>query len=191
MILNQLQSILVDIRVIEERLESLKTLPEELQKLDIDNNLLRNIQEILIIVEKNKEEIYESEKKVIELNAKNDNLSKRIDHGIQELKKIDVVYQEKTIKANTILNQIKTIKAEIGSIDEIKLLLNELKVARSQLKSSRQELIAVRKLEAYLQEIQLHSSHKEFRKWLWKELGIVGILIYFLSIIIPKKTKNN
>jgi hypothetical protein len=189
--LNQLRSILVDIGTIEERLKPLRILPDELQKLGIDNTFLKNIQEMLIVVEKNKEEIYESEKKIVNLNELNHKLSRKIDNGAQAHKKTVDIFKEKVIEAKIHLNDVKSVLAEIGTIDEIKLLLNELKVARSQLTSSRKELVAVRKFEAYLQEFQVHSSSKQFKKWLWKELGFVGILIYFLSIIIPKNRKNN
>jgi len=186
----EIKSILIDIKAIEERLLPLKSLPQDLHMLGINNDFLKNIQESLILIEKNKEETYESEKRAIKLNDETNNLSLKIDNGIEELKKIVDIYESKTINAKSILNQLRSILIETETMNEVRSLLNELNTARFQLNKSKEELAAVRKFDAYLQEYQMRSSRKNFKEWLWKELGIVGIIVYFLSIIIPKNVRN-
>ncbi len=107
---------------------------------------------------------------------------------IQELEKS---VSDKLIKSQIILNQLTATLEKTGEIDEIQQLLIEIRSARVQLKESTQEIINVRSLENYLQEFKKNRNHKQFRQWLWQELGIIGILIYFLSLITPKNSQRS
>ena len=125
-----------------------------------------------------------------QLSEKTIELSEKIDSDVQHIEQLVINHDEKVANAQIIFDQLTSTLEKIGGMDEIKKLLSELRTARMQLKESRQEVIAVRSLESYLQEFQKHRNHNQLRRWLWEELGIVGVLIYFLSLITPKNNKG-
>ena len=85
------------------------------------------------------------------------------------------------------LGQINQILLETGGIENLRQLLDQYTTVQTLLDRNRQEAIAVRSLDAYLMEFRKPRNHRELRKFLWNELGFVGLIIYFLRLITSRK----
>ena len=81
--------------------------------------------------------------------------------------------------------QLEEAKAQLS--DEVSKLLQEVQDTRVQLREAKAQAIAVQSLELYLQEFQRHHQPHQLRHLLWKELGFVGIVVYFISLITRRK----
>ena len=81
--------------------------------------------------------------------------------------------------------QLEETKAQAS--DEVSKLLQEVQDTRVQLREAKAQAIAVQSLELYLQEFQRHHQPHQLRHLLWKELGFVGIVVYFISLITRRK----
>jgi chromosome segregation ATPase len=81
--------------------------------------------------------------------------------------------------------QLQETKAQAS--DEVSKLLQEVQDTRVQLQEAKAQAIAVQSLELYLQEFQRHHQPHQLRHLLWKELGFVGIVVYFISLITRRK----
>ncbi|MBU6345403.1 MAG: hypothetical protein KGR70_08895, partial [Cyanobacteria bacterium REEB494] len=84
-------------------------------------------------------------------------------------------------------NQISQIILETGGLENLRQLLDQYTTVQTLLDRNRQEAIAVRSLDAYLMEFRKPRNHRELRKFLWNELGFVGLIIYFLRLITSRK----
>ena len=88
------------------------------------------------------------------------------------------------------LLSINQIILEIGGIEAFKSLLDESKNMRILILETRQEVIAIRSLENYITEFRRHRNHRELIRFLWNELGFLGVLIYLLRLMIPKNRRG-
>lgn len=181
---------LAEAQRIEEGLQDLKGLPEQLKLLGIDHKILKELKDIFNAVQETKREIQETKSdsdRLLEqstnVNQKTTKLSEQLDGDTRRIEQIMRVNKTIVADAQAIMNQI-------GGTKQINELLEEIKTVRAQLNESRQQMLSVRSLERYLQEFQRHRNNEQLLQWLREELGFVGILVYFISLITPKNSRG-
>jgi chromosome segregation ATPase len=114
-------------------------------------------------------------------------LSEEFNAYIQKIDEKINIYEQKISSADNILTELRSTLNEIGGMDEVRKLLTEVQDTRVQLREAKAQAIAVQSLELYLQEFQRHHQPHQLRHLLWKELGFVGIVVYFISLITRRK----
>lgn len=169
------------------------------EALDLFKNSKKSYVKFKEFVEKSeqiKQEIKEKFQELIEWSDK-------ITQDNQELYNAIVLsnnHIEKTmIKSSQNVDYVQKILQEINSIgglEQIKKLIQEMQDSRSNLKQSEQQLLMtqqnllkVKALEDYLCNFQNIRNRKQLWQWLQQELGFIGVIVYLLSLIAPRRKK--
>ena len=163
------------------------------------DNLLKEIQKSSKKIDQDKENlrsIIDTERKKIEssigqYNKQIENVKIDFRQEIEKEKqniRTMLEQHDQTVKSSKeTLSELNLALSNIGGMEGIDNMLSQMKIANAKLKESRQEIVTVQSLENYLQDFKKHRNHKQFRNWLQKELGFVGMIVYVLSLFLPKR----
>ncbi|BAY92072.1 MULTISPECIES: hypothetical protein [unclassified Tolypothrix] len=214
---NRALSHLDEARKLQEKLQILQDIPNHLHELGINEDVIRDLQLIIHKINNNKQEIqsFTEESNYILLQVKKylqesqnilqevnkikqiiEESHKNIDNKLIEVKNIIDVYDQKNQYTQSLIQELNLVIETIGGVEEIKKFIQDIRNTRlemnnseQRLLSARQQMIAVRGLENYLKDFQHIRNRKQLRQWLWNELGFVGFIVYFLSLVIPNRKK--
>lgn len=208
---NQLQ----EAKEVEQNLHRLKEIPKQLEEIGISGNFLEELNLLLDNVTKVKKEIqtliekpqqiYLKAQKNLErsdsLSNESAQIKQEIDHiyssvklKIKELENGINRYNKAVENAENILREFNLLVSQMGGLDQIRKLLQEVQNTRLEIRNLQEELfytkkqmIAVQNFENYLHDLQTIHNSRELLQWLKKELGFIGIIVYLLSLITRKR----
>jgi uncharacterized coiled-coil DUF342 family protein len=131
-------------------------------------------------------------KVLAELRETKAQASDEVSKLLQEVQDTRVQLEEVKAQASELLKEVQDTRVQLQEAkaqanDEASKLLKEVQDTRVQLQEAKAQAIAVQSLELYLQEFQRHHQPHQLRHLLWKELGFVGIVVYFISLITRRK----
>jgi methyl-accepting chemotaxis protein len=208
---NQLQ----EAKEVEQNLHRLKEIPKQLEEIGISGNFLEELNLLLDNVTKVKKEIqtliekpqqiYLKAQKNLErsdsLSNESAQIKQEIDHiyssvklKIKELENGINRYNKAVEDAENILREFNLLVSQMGGLDQIRKLLQEVQNTRLEIRnlqeelfSTKKQMIAVQNFENYLHDLQTIHNSRELLQWLKKELGFIGIIVYLLSVITRKR----
>ncbi|MBD2204745.1 hypothetical protein H6G33_13785 [Calothrix sp. FACHB-1219] len=202
---------------LQDKLQILQEIPKQLHELGIREDILQDLQ--LVINEINHAKIenqssteashnillqvqnylQESQDIVQELQSKKEvieTLNIDIDNKLIQIRNIIDRYDEQNRYTQSLIQELNLVIQTIGGVEEIQKFIQDIRNTRlemhnseQQLLSARQQMIAVQGFENYLNNFQNIRNRKQLWQWLWNELGFVGVIVYLLSLIIPKRRR--
>ncbi|MBD2196017.1 MULTISPECIES: hypothetical protein [Calothrix] len=202
---------------LQDKLQILQEIPRQLHELGIEEHILQDLQ--LVINEINHARIesqtsteashnillqvqnylQESQDIVQELQSKKEvieNLNIDIDNKLIQIRNIIDTYDEQNRYTQSLIQELNLVIQTIGGVEEIQKFIQDIRNTRlemhnseQQLVSARQQMIAVQGFEDYLNKFQNIRNRKQLWQWLWDELGLLGVIVYLLSLITPKRRR--
>ncbi|BAY27451.1 hypothetical protein NIES2100_72750 [Calothrix sp. NIES-2100] len=208
---------LVEARNLQAQLKILQEIPNQLQQLGISEDVLRDLELVIHKINNATQEsqssaeeshnillqvqvhLQTSQKILQEVNtikAQIETLNAEIDIKFIEVKKVIDIYSQKNQYTQNLIQELNRVVETIGGEEEIKNFIQDVRNTRleinhseQQLISAQQQMITVQGLENYLNKFHDIRNRKQLWRWLWNELGFVGVIVYLLSLITPKRKK--
>lgn len=181
-------------KIVTEAIQKATDIWERTQKTDAFKDLIKQMEQANERLQSEKKCLQDIQKSAVEALENAENLNSEL----QNLKDLPNMINQLGINSD-LLSEIQLILTEVRqlensskhNIEAFKSLLNESRNMRALIQETSQEVIAIRDLENYIISFRRPRNYRELWKFLWNELGFLGVLIYLLRLIIPKNRRGN
>jgi DNA repair exonuclease SbcCD ATPase subunit len=163
-------------RSLENRLQDFKQLCDRLAELGISDRTPRQIEAAYQALRKAEQDIRQAQQHF-------EQISNQIREDLRRIEQMIGVYENKMREGQNIFNQLNAILQAIGSFAELKALLQETQKTRDEILTIQQQAFAVQELQAYLEEFPRMRDRKQLWRWLRRELGMIGVIVYVLHLL--------